>query len=222
MQHKTALVVGATGIVGRELVKQLCNNISYKKIVVWVRHSITFNHPKLDIKIIDFERIAEIPIEAIDEIYCALGTTMKQAGSKSQFLKVDVEYPTAIGEWGQKAGVSSFLLVSAPNASVNSTLFYLRAKGLAEKELIEMPWQTLMIFHPPLISGKRSDRRFIEQLSINFLKILPKNWFKTIQPMSGKAIAEAMIFTAQAPPFGVTFYRPQDIKIPKTLSIQAY
>lgn len=172
MQYKTALVVGATGIVGKELVKQLCNNQSYKKVVVWVRHPITFTHPKLDIRIIDFDHIDQIPIEPIDEIYCALGTTIKQAGSKAQFLKVDVEYPTAVGEWGQKAGVSSFLLVSAPNADRNSTLFYLQAKGLVERELIEMPWHSLMIFHPPLISGKRTDKRILEQLAISLLTLI--------------------------------------------------
>ena len=89
---KTALVVGATGAVGREIVRGLCEDENYDKIIVWARRELNFSHEKLETQIIDFDEIKDMPPREIDEIFCALGTTMKQAGSREAFLRVDVDY----------------------------------------------------------------------------------------------------------------------------------
>ena len=87
---KTALVVGATGVVGREIVRGLCEDENYDKIIVWVRRELNFSHEKLETQIIDFDEIKDMPPRERDEIFCALGTTMKQAGSRGLFTRSQV------------------------------------------------------------------------------------------------------------------------------------
>ena len=89
---KSALVLGATGVVGRELVRELCESPGYDEVEAWMRREIGFCHPKLRARIIDFEGISDIVPHKFDEIFCALGTTMKQVGSREAFLRVDVDY----------------------------------------------------------------------------------------------------------------------------------
>lgn len=88
---KSTLVLGATGVVGRELVRELCESPGYDEVEVWTRREIGFCRPKLRARIIDFEGISDIAPHKFDEIFCALGTTMKQAGSREAFLRVDVD-----------------------------------------------------------------------------------------------------------------------------------
>ena len=115
--RKSALVLGATGVVGRELVRELCESPGYDEVEVWTRREIGFCRPKLRARIIDFEGISDIAPHKFDEIFCALGTTIKQAGSREAFLRVDVDYVYAAAKWGKAAGVRCFVLVSSPGAN---------------------------------------------------------------------------------------------------------
>ena len=106
---KTALVVGATGAVGRELVRQMCEmRPDYGRVIAWVRKPLNYRHAKLFVEEIDFDHMDALPPEQVHDIYCALGTTLKQAGSEEAFLQVDVEYPKALAQWGRKAGARCF------------------------------------------------------------------------------------------------------------------
>ncbi|AZI13779.1 hypothetical protein ACU6T4_00120 [Avibacterium paragallinarum] len=93
---KTALIVGATGVVGKALVELLCEDPHYQQIILWVRRAVTFSHPKILVQQIDFDQLENITMPTVDEVFCTLGTTLKKAGSKAQFLKVDVQYPIAL------------------------------------------------------------------------------------------------------------------------------
>lgn len=166
---KSALVLGATGVVGRELVRELCESPGYDEVEAWVRREIGFCHPKLRARIIDFESISDIAPHKFDEIFCALGTTMKQAGSREAFLRVDVDYVYAAAKWGKAAGVRRFVLVSAPGASEGSPSFYLRAKGRIERRVSEFDFENLQIAHLPLILGERPDARLQQQIVAMFL-----------------------------------------------------
>jgi len=150
---KSALVLGATGVVGRELVRELCESPGYDEVEVWTRREIGFCHPKLRAQVIDFEGISDITSYKFDEIFCALGTTMKQAGSREAFLRVDVDYVYAAAKWGKAAGVRCFVLVSAPGASEGLPSFYLRAKGQIERRVSELGFDSLQIVRPPIILG---------------------------------------------------------------------
>ena len=100
---KTALVVGATGAVGRETLRGLCESENYDKIIVWARRELNFSHEKLETQIINFDEIKDIRPREVDEIFCALGTTMKQAGSRGQFYRVDVSYRAGLRELTNRA-----------------------------------------------------------------------------------------------------------------------
>ena len=186
---KTALVVGATGVVGRELVRELCDSPDYDEVEAWVRREIGFCHPKLRAQVIDFEGISDITPHKFDEIFCALGTTMKQAGSREAFLRVDVDYVYAAAKWGKAAGVRRFVLVSSGGANEGSPSFYLRAKGQIERRVSELGFDSLQIVRPPLILGERSDTRPLERIAEAVFKLLPACVLGKFRPLSGASIA---------------------------------
>ena len=205
---KSALVLGATGVVGKELVRELCESPCYDEVEVWTRREIGLYRPKLRARIIDFEGISDIAPHKFDEIFCALGTTMKQAGSREAFLRVDVDYVYAAAKWGKAAGVWRFVLVSSPGANEDSLSFYLRAKGRIERRVSELGFDSLQIVRSPLILGERSDARPLERLAAAGFKLLPASMLGKFRPLSGASIARAMINAASSDARGVQIYEP--------------
>ena len=207
---KTALVVGATGAVGREIVRGLCKNENYDKIIVWARRELNFSHEKLETQIIDFDEIKDMPPREIDEIFCALGTTMKQAGSRGQFYKVDVSYPVNIAKWGIASGVRRFVLISSQGANERSRFFYLRAKGKAEKKIAALKYDSVQIARLPAIKSEREQVRMGELFTIWLFGLLPKFILTNYRPMSAQDIAAAAIAAAQTDAKGVQIYHPRE------------
>lgn len=207
---KTALVVGATGAVGREIVRGLCENENYDKIIVWARRELNFSHEKLETQIINFDEIKDIRPCEIDEIFCALGTTMKQAGSRGQFYKVDVSYPVNIAKWGIASGARRFALISSQGADERSRFFYLRAKGKAEKKIAALGFKSVQIARLPAIKSEREQVRMGELFTIWLFGLLPKFILTNYRPMSAKDIATAVIAAAQTDAKGVQIYHPRE------------
>lgn len=205
---KSALVVGATGVVGRALIEQLCAHDAYHRVLVWVRRPLAWTHPKLAVHVMDFEKIDTIPLESIDEVFCALGTTQKKAGSRAQFWRVDVEYPIAVAQWAMHAGASQYVLVSSPGAHARSPLLYLRAKGEVEVGIRGVGFSRVLIIHPPIIIGSRPEKRLAESLSAKLLLCLPSAWLTTLRPMNGDAIARAVCGFAQQTQHGCFIRKP--------------
>ena len=207
---KTALVVGATGVTGREIVRGLCENENYDKIIVWARRELNFSHKKLETQIINFDEIKDIRPREVDEIFCALGTTMKQAGSRGQFYKVDVSYPVNIAKWGIASGARRFALISSQGANERSRFFYLRAKGKAEKKIAALDYESLQIARLPAIKSEREQVRMGELFTIWLFGLLPKFILTNYRPMSAKDIATAVIAAAQTDAKGVQIYHPRE------------
>ena len=207
---KTALVAGATGAIGREIVRGLCEDENYDKIIVWARRELNFSHEKLETQIIDFDEIKDMPPREIDEIFCALGTTMKQAGSRGQFYKVDVSYPVNIAKWGIASGARRFALISSQGANERSRFFYLRAKGKAEKKIAALGFKSLQIARLPAIKSEREQVRMGELFTIWLFGLLPKFILTNYRPMSAKDIAAAVIAAAQTDAKGVQIYHPRE------------
>ncbi|WP_346746859.1 NAD-dependent epimerase/dehydratase family protein [uncultured Campylobacter sp.] len=207
---KTALVVGATGAVGGEIVRGLCENENYDKIIVWARRELNFSHEKLETQIINFDEIKDIRPCEVDEIFCALGTTMKQAGSRGQFYKVDVSYPVNIAKWGIASGARRFALISSQGANERSRFFYLRAKGKAEKKIAALDYESLQIARLPAIKSEREQVRMGELFTIWLFGLLPKFILTNYRPMSAKDIAAAVIAAAQTEANGVQIYHPRE------------
>ena len=209
---KKALVVGATGLVGKQLVQKLLSSNDFDSITVLVRKSYPIKHPKLTELIINFDEIKTQKLEA-DTVFCCLGTTMKKAGSKEKFYQVDFTYAFEIAKNAKENGAKQFLLVSAIEANPNSIFYYGRVKGEIEQALTELNFQNLLIFRPSLLAGKRdSDNRLGESIGTVFLKLfsfLIPNKFKLID--SAK-VAQGMMEIAQKNMLGKTIIKSDEIQ----------
>jgi len=196
MKRKTALVVGATSLVGKELLKVLIASDEYEKITVWVRRSLGIDHWKLEEKQIDFEILNTYEIDTtVDHIYCCLGTTIKKAGTKEAFKVVDLKYPLIMARKAKKTGVLQFIIISAMGAAVDSISFYSRTKGEMEESLQELNLPGLHIVRPSLLLGKREEFRLGEQLAAMMTSIVPFVFIwglKKYKPIPAKIVAYAM------------------------------
>jgi uncharacterized protein YbjT (DUF2867 family) len=196
-KEKTALVFGYTGLIGGILTNLLLEDERYKKVKVFSRKYIDIKHPKLEIVINNLENINEIEVEIIgDDLFCCLGTTMKKAGSKTEFEKVDFHLPVNIARIASRNGVNKFLVVSSIGAGKKSSGFYLRTKGKMEEAIVKFPFGQISIFRPSLLLGKRTEIRRGEvfgkflALSMGFLL---KGPFKKYRPIQAEKVARAMI-----------------------------
>ncbi|MGF9712118.1 NAD(P)H-binding protein [Paenibacillus naphthalenovorans] len=216
----TAIVAGATGLVGRELVRLLLSDLEYDKVIALVRRPIELNHEKLIQRMTDWE---EGPLEqAIKDdlngshVFCALGTTIRKAKTKEQFRKVDFDYPVRLGRLAKKYGASSFLIVSAMGASKDSLFFYSQVKGEVEESLKDLDLPSLHIFRPSLLLGQRDEFRFGEKMAeilgglFSFLMI---GGLRQYKPITGTAVAQGMIQAAKKGSKGTRIYRSDQIKI---------
>ncbi|WP_346353718.1 NAD-dependent epimerase/dehydratase family protein [Azotosporobacter soli] len=174
---KTAMLVGATGLVGGILLKRLLADPRYDKIVVVCRKTAWREGGKLIVREGDFSRLEELTADlTVDDVYCALGSTRKKAGSKAAFVNVDYEYPLQLAQLALKKGAKRFLLVSSAGASAKSRFFYLRTKGALEDALAKLSFEMLVIARPSLLLGKRSEFRLGEWLLLRINRFLPLAW----------------------------------------------
>ncbi|MFJ7369658.1 oxidoreductase [Lysinibacillus sp. NPDC098008] len=196
---RAAIVVGATGLTGTALVEQLCENDEYVSVTAIVRTKPAFTHPKLEVKIRDFERLEEQDIEFAHELYCCLGTTIKKAGSREIFEKVDFEYPLAIASLAKKRGIPHFLVITSMGANEHSPFYYNRVKGKLEQDLIELGLQRLSIIRPSLLVGQRQEFRLGEKVGEKILKLAKPflvGPFKAARAIEASQVAKAMIVIA--------------------------
>ncbi|MCM3722698.1 NAD(P)H-binding protein [Solibacillus isronensis] len=180
---RSALVVGATGLVGSSLVKLLCESEEYAAVNVISRRPLDFTHPKLVVKLCEFDQIADKDIEFAHEVFCCLGTTMKKAGSKQQFEKVDFEYPLTIAAIAKNRGIGHFIVISAMGANEKALAYYSKVKGKLEAELVKMDFPRLSIVRPSLITGNRQEFRLGETIGDKVLKILNPILFGPLKKM---------------------------------------
>ncbi|WP_342471353.1 NAD(P)H-binding protein [Metasolibacillus sp. FSL H7-0170] len=199
MGMRSAIVVGATGLVGSELVKQLCESDEYVAVTVIARRALNYSHPKLVVKVRAFEELAESDMEFAHEIFCCLGTTIKKAGSREVFEKIDVEYPVQIAALAKNRGIQHMLVISAMGANEKSFAYYNRVKGKMEKELIEIELPQLSIIRPSLLVGNRSEFRLGEKIGEAALAVLNPiliGPLKKYRSIAAKQVALAMMVIA--------------------------
>jgi len=196
MEKKSAIVIGATGLTGSHLVKWLCEGDEYTVVHVISRKPLSYEHPKLEVKVKDFNEIEEKDIEVAYDFFCCLGTTMKKAGSKEAFEQVDLTYPVQIACMAKNKGISHFLVISAMGANANSSLYYNRVKGEMEEQLKELKLPQLSIFRPSLLTGDRKEFRLGERIGegamqvLNPLMVGPLQKYRSIE---AKQVAFAMM-----------------------------
>jgi len=202
---RTALIVGATGLVGSQLLTRLLHSPYYDRVVVLTRRTLGIINTKLSEVIFDFDKPDASKVKA-DDIFCCLGTTIKKAGSKEAFKKVDLEYPLNIAALAQGNGAEKFLIVTAMGADASSGIFYNKVKGEVEQGLTSMKYPVLHIFRPSLLLGDRPESRIGEKagevLAAIFKPVMigPLKKYRAID--SGK-VANAMLEFAKKSEKGV-------------------
>lgn len=171
-QTQTALVLGATGLVGRALVSRLLADERYRQVRLLLRRPPALRHPKLEPLLADFERLdAHAPAFAVDHCFVCLGTTLKRAGSRGAFARVDHDYVLQAARLAAAAGVRRFLWISALGADAGSRLFYNRVKGQVERDVAQLPLQWTAV-RPSLLLGERDESRPAERAGILLARAL--------------------------------------------------
>lgn len=168
-----ALLLGATGLVGGQVLKRLLAEPAYTEVRVLLRKKPADfpASPKLDVRTVDFGQLEASHFDA-DHIYCCLGTTIRQAGSQEAFRRVDYEYAVNAAKLGARAGARKYLLISAVGANARSRAFYMRVKGETETAVGASGIPEIHVFRPSLLLGHRAGSRPLEQLSIALIKPL--------------------------------------------------
>ena len=190
--RRSALLLGATGLVGSEILSLLERDGSYDRVVIVTRRPVAGldEHPTIRQAIVDFDNLDQYVNDLRgDDVYCAFGTTMRKAGSREQFRKIDLEYPKELAMIAKSNGAAHFLLVSSKGASSGSSNFYLQIKGELEQALEGMDWPNLTILRPSIIGGDRSESRPLERLGQMLLSVAPSS----IRTVPASSIARVIV-----------------------------
>ncbi|MEL1134693.1 oxidoreductase [Desulfitobacterium sp. THU1] len=216
MTPKSALLFGASGLVGSELLKLLLNGPEYEKVIIFVRKSLELKHPILEEVVLEFDDLAQYKAcFDVNDVFCCLGTTIKKAGTQEAFRKVDVEYPLEIARLAKEMGAEKFLVISSMGANPRSRVFYSRMKGLLEQELKKIGIASLHIFRPSLLLGDRREFRLGESVSATLSKRLPFLFagpLSKYKPIGGETVAQGMILAAQSGAEGVFIRESHEIE----------
>jgi len=210
VKRRTALLAGATGLVGGECLKQLLARDEYAGVIVVTRRKLGagFRHAKLTQVVTDFSDLAKVRDRLrADHVFCALGTTIRKAGSQERFRQVDQVYPLQLARLTLAAGARHFSIVSALGADSRSRTFYSRVKGEVEDALRAMGWPSLCLLRPSVIAGDRAESRPLERIAEHLLRFAPAAW----KSVAAADIAAAMIATALRAPEGVTILESREI-----------
>lgn len=191
---RTANVIGATGLVGRQLVQLLLKNENFEKVRIFVRRSSGISHPKLEEQLIDFGHVESWAEKLTgDVLFSALGTTLKQAGGKEKQYETDVTFNLNFARKAKENGIENYVLVSSVGANPKSWIFYSRIKGELDEAVSKIGFQNLAILRPASLTGDREERRLMEELSVPVVRFVTKFIFKKYRPIHGVTVAQSMI-----------------------------
>jgi len=193
----TANVIGATGLVGKQLVRLLLENENFEKVRIFVRRDSGIQHSRLEQQIVDFknEKTWEKQLTG-DVLFSALGTTLKQAGSKEKEYEVDFTFNLNFARKAKENGIENYVLVSSIGANAKSRIFYTRMKGELDEEVAKLGFKNLAILRPSSLTGNRKEKRPAEIISIPVLRFLTRFMLKKYRPIKAEMVARAMINAA--------------------------
>ena len=198
-----ALIIGATGATGKDLLSQLLADNTYSEVHCFVRKPLALTHPKLHTHVVNF-KTPEAWADLLhgDVAFSCLGTTLAVAGSKEAQWRVDYDYQYAFAQQCRTNGVPTFVLISAAGATAQSKLFYNRMKGALEEAVKKLNFPRLLIFQPSVLIRSNSDRAG-ENLSVKTINFLNKlGILKRYRPMPTQILAEKMLSAVYNSPKG--------------------
>lgn len=206
MEQKTAALIGASGLIGNEILSFLIEDDFYKEIRVITRRALQIDHPKVKEMIINFEdeHAYRASLMGADHVFCSIGTTTKKVkGDKTVYRKIDYDIPVNAAKLSFDMGICHFSLVSSIGANDQTSNFYLKLKGEVEKEISQFAIPSIGIYRPSMLLGDRKEFRFGEVVSkyifvpLSFL--VPANY----KPIQARAVAKAMVENAKLETPGV-------------------
>jgi uncharacterized protein YbjT (DUF2867 family) len=216
MKPKTALLVGASGLVGGHCLQFLLQEPSYRRVTILVRKPLSVIHEKLVQHTIDFDNLAlHSEFLHANDVYCCLGTTMKKAGTQDAFRKVDFDYTVKLAALTQHCGANQFLYVSSPGANPHSLIFYNCVKGEAEEAIRKIPFTAFHVFRPMLLLGERKEYRSGEKAGMFILSGLNYAMggpLKRYRAILAHDVAKTMVRVAQMNLQGVNIFDSQRIQ----------
>ncbi|MEH6577093.1 MAG: NAD(P)H-binding protein [Amphritea sp.] len=211
----TAIVIGATGLVGRALVDQLADADHIISVITLTRRPAEHPSAKVQNQIVGFEHLDDYAsLLRGDLLFSCLGTTRKQAGSLAAQRKVDLDYQYKAAKLAASQGVKHYLLVSSSGADIDSNNAYLQMKGELEQKIQALPFKRISIFQPSLLVGKRAELRVGEKLGdwvLSLLCVIPG--LRRFHPIQGEQVAAKMIQVSQQPGCLLEWFRLDEIFI---------
>lgn len=196
---KTAIVIGATGLVGSALVDHLADADHVDKVITFTRRPVKHSNRKVFNQVVDFDSLEDFAsLFSADYLFSCLGTTRKQAGSIKSQRKVDLDYQFNAAKLAADNGVHHYLLVSSSGANEKSNNPYLQMKGQLEQRVQFLPFERISIFQPSLLLGQRTDFRLGEKLGSLVLPVLCSvSWLRKYRPIAGSQVASRMLLVSQ-------------------------
>lgn len=203
---RTALLAGATGLVGSHVLEILLADETWSRVVTVGRRPTSLRHGKLEQRVLDLAAIeAQGDLPRADDVFCCLGTTIKQAGSQGAFRRVDHDFVVGLARAGLRIGATQFLLISAIGADPQSRVFYSRVKGDAEAAVRRLPYRAVQIFRPGLLLGNRSEFRWGERIAMLAVPLLHPfllGGLRRYHSIHAGDVARAMVRIAHEAPRG--------------------
>lgn len=216
MSQKTALVLGATGMVGMELVKLISAHKYYQTINLLTRRPINLPDQTIKQQVIDFDQLEKYAdLFQVQDVYICLGTTIKAAKTKEAFRTVDYEYVVEAAKLAKRGNMEKLLIITAAGADPRSRVFYSRVKGEVEETLKSMGLPSLHIFRPSLLLGDRKEIRLGEAMmgkASSFLARIMIGPLQPYRPIHAATVAAAMFKTAQTTQQGTHVYSSKDVE----------
>lgn len=214
---RSALLAGASGLIGGQVLRLLLADGDYGLVTVLTRRPLSAGHPKLVQQVVDFDHLAELaPFPRAHDVFCCLGTTIRKAGSRDAFYKVDFTYVHELARLSATHGANQFLLVSSLGADPGSRVFYSKVKGKVEQAVRALPLHGLHIFRPSLLLGERSEFRPGERAAAILSRAV--SWafvgpLAKYRPIEAEAVARAMVRVAKEGREGVHRYESDAIGV---------
>ncbi|TVR38366.1 MAG: NAD-dependent epimerase/dehydratase family protein [Bacteroidia bacterium] len=210
---KKALLLGATGLVGKHLLQRLLDDPSYGTVVAFLRRPTGFKHSKLKEHIIDFDAPDKWQhlVEG-DVLFLCLGTTRAKAGSKQAQYKVDHTYQYRFAEAASKNGVPTLLLVSSAGARLNARFFYMRMKAELERDIADLSIRNVVFVRPAGLTGARMEKRVGENIGVALMRLVNRFGIATkYRPIHADIVARAMLNAASEDTAGVNIFQLDEV-----------
>lgn len=211
MESKTAIIAGASGLIGSSLLQRLLKSDNYSQVIALVRSSLGIKHEKLKEVVIDFDDLLTMDdFPTGDDVFCCLGTTQAKSKNEEEYRKVDYHYCYNLAQRALKEGADRFFLISSLGAKKDSKNFYLSLKGELEHDISFLDYRTIYIFRPSLLRGDRKENRPGEKFAQLITRIIPfiGPW-KKYKPIHADQVTKAIMQVSRQEDKGCYFYESE-------------